>query len=100
MYAFIGCDTVSLFAGRGKLRAWETWKVFNEVTPIFKYLSSNYENHCLTEEQTQVLERYVCLLYCKTTVLSNVNECRRMLFTQNGRDVDNIPQQKMLYCSI
>ena len=36
-YAFSGCDTVSSFAGRGKLRAWETWKVFNEVTPVFKY---------------------------------------------------------------
>jgi hypothetical protein len=34
-HAFIGCDTVSAFAGRGKKTAWDTWKVLPEVTEAF-----------------------------------------------------------------
>ena len=31
-HAFTGCDTTSLFAGRGKTTVWNTWNVFPEVT--------------------------------------------------------------------
>ena len=34
-HAFTGCDTVSSFDGRGKKTAWETWKVFPEVSVAF-----------------------------------------------------------------
>ena len=35
-HAFTGCDTVSLFCGRGKKTAWNTWKVYPEVIEAFE----------------------------------------------------------------
>ena len=35
-----GCDQTSAFAGKGKKTAWETWKVFDEVTQSFESLSN------------------------------------------------------------
>ena len=37
-HAFIGCDMVSAFCGRGKRTAWNTWKVYPEVTKAFEEL--------------------------------------------------------------
>ena len=36
VHAFTGCDTVSAFCGRGKKTAWNTWKVYPEVTTEFE----------------------------------------------------------------
>ena len=37
-HAFIGCDVVSAFGGKGKKSAWQTWDVFDEVTETFSNL--------------------------------------------------------------
>ncbi len=37
-HAFTGCDNTSSFGGRGKKTAWNTWKVFPEVTAAFEDL--------------------------------------------------------------
>ena len=34
-YCLTGCDTVSMFAGRGKKTAWQVWSVLPEVTRAF-----------------------------------------------------------------
>ena len=34
-YVLTGCDTMSSFAGRGKKKAWDTWKAYPEVTDSF-----------------------------------------------------------------
>ena len=39
-HAFTGCDTVSSFGGRGKKTAWETWKAYEDVTPVFSALTA------------------------------------------------------------
>jgi hypothetical protein len=90
-YAFSGCDKVFNFAGRGKTTAWQIWKVYDEVTDVFRSFSSKSDDHFIDDNSVKVLERYVCILYSKTTELSDVNECRRMMFTKKGRTVDNIP---------
>ena len=38
-HAFIGCDVVSAFRGKGKKSAWQTWGVFDEVRETFSNLS-------------------------------------------------------------
>ena len=40
-HSFTGCDTVSSFGGRGKKTAWDTWKVYEEVTKAFCSLMAN-----------------------------------------------------------
>ena len=42
-HAFTGCDTVSCFAGRGKRSAWDTRKVYDDVTPALCSLIANPE---------------------------------------------------------
>jgi hypothetical protein len=34
-FTFTGCDTVSMFAGRGKKTAWTTWQKYPDVTETF-----------------------------------------------------------------
>jgi len=35
-HAFTGCDTVSLFCGKGKKIAWNTWKVYLKLLRLLK----------------------------------------------------------------
>ena len=39
LHAFTGCDVTSVFAGRGKKTAWDTWAVFPKVTEAFLVLA-------------------------------------------------------------
>jgi len=88
-YAFTGCDTVSQFQGRGKKTAWQTWIQYPEATQTFINLSSLCTP---SADDNAVIERYVILLYDKTSACSNVNDCRRQLFTQQGRMIDSCPR--------
>ena len=90
VHAFSGCDTVSSFAGRGKKTVWEIWKVFNEVTPAFCTLASNPDPSSIGDH-LEVLERFVVLLYNRTSTEMNVNEARKQLFSQKGRPMDGLP---------
>ena len=45
-HAFTSCDTVSAFRAKGKLSAWTTCGVFDDITPVFeKY--SHHSQHTL-----------------------------------------------------
>eukprot|EP00794_Sanderia_malayensis_P021240 gene21241-23314_t len=48
----------------------------------------------MEDEQFRYLERFVALMYDTTTTTNNVNEARKHLFTQKGRQIDNIPPTK------
>ena len=67
-FAFTGCDQVSFFAHVSKVTAWRIWNVFPEATEAFAKLSDRP-----TENDVQnfmpMLERYVVLLYHKTSNL-------------------------------
>ena len=88
-HAFTGCDTVPAFGGRGKKRAWSTWQVFPEVTEAFESLLLMEEE--ISETVMSVLERYVVLLYDRTSDLVQVNDARKQLFAQKSRSLENIP---------
>ena len=88
-HALTGCDTVSSFRGRGKKTAWSAWMAHPAATDAFESLLSQPED--LTPELIHKIERFVVLMYSKTSTLSRVNEARKELFTQFGRTIDNIP---------
>ena len=90
LHAFSGCDTVSSFAGRGKKTAWEIWKIYDEVTPAFYTLASNPDLKSISD-QLEVLERFVVLMYDRTSTEMKVNEARKQLFSQKSRSIDGIP---------
>lgn len=88
-HALTGCDTVSSFAGRRKKTAWEIWKVFPEVTDAFEELLRMPSD--VSEESMSLLERFVVLMYDRTSDIMEVNVARKQLFAHKSRAVDSIP---------
>jgi len=87
-HAFTGCDTVSSFAGIGKRSAWRAWLNFRDIDEGFNILSSSAE---VSDEALKYIERYVVLLYDRTSMCTSVNECRRILYTKRNRAIENVP---------
>lgn len=88
-HAVTGCDTVSYFAGRGKKTAFQAWKCYPEATAVFRSLSS--PQTLVSEEQFRVLERFVVIMYSRTTPHQNVNMARQTIFSQGTRGIESIP---------
>ena len=93
-YTFTGCDAVSAFGGKGKLSAWTTWRMFDDIRPVFEKYSHQSQHTRVKKEDIKILERFTCLLYSRATTFESVNECRRHLFTEQARQVDKIPPIK------
>ncbi len=89
-HAVTRCDTVSFFGGRGKKTAWDTWKVYQDVTPAFCAIMTRPTLQTI-EEWLWPLERFVVLLYDRTSSLNYVSEAKMQLFTQKGRAIDGLP---------
>jgi len=88
MHAISGCDTVSAFFGIGKKTAWAVWQSMPQLTPTFVSLSRAPAQ--ISQDDMDQIERYVVLLYQRTSALCHVNEARKQLFT-NNRKMENIP---------
>ena len=89
-HAFTGCDTASCFSGRRKKTAWETWNVCDEATTPFCALAA-LPTISTVDKYLGLLERFVVLLYDRTSSQKYVNEARKQLFTQSGRSIEAIP---------
>ena len=87
-YAFIGCDTVSSFVGRGKKTAWDALNQRPDFTECFIKLC---DDPFLDDEDIKVLQEYVIMLYDEKSSQQLVNECRRELFTKKARQIENCP---------
>ena len=87
-HAFTGSDTTSQFAGKGKKSAWKTLQVLPNTTETFINLSSLVEP---AEEDKEIIERFVCVMYDRATKYANVNKCRQYLFTRMSRSIENCP---------
>ena len=85
-HALTGCDTVSFFGGKSKRSSWNTWKLYDSVTPAFCALAGTPSVQCI-EKWLPLLERFVVLLYDRTSSLECVNEARKELFTKKGRTI-------------
>ena len=88
-HAFTGCDTVSCFYGKGKKTAIDTWNSLPEVTSAFLLLGNTppvVDDTCMA-----ILERFVVLMYDRTSAQTAVNDARNQLFVKKGRQFDAIP---------
>ncbi|KAL9966137.1 hypothetical protein ACROYT_G024162 [Oculina patagonica] len=91
-HAFTGCDTTSAFLGKGKKSAWEAWNAYPEVTEAFLYVNDNPFNPLEIDSPLfKVLQRFVVVLYDRTSLATDVNTARRELFTKKNRALENIP---------
>ena len=69
-HALTGCDTTSFFAGYGKRPAWEVWENFPNVTSTFLELAGTPSS--ISEENLCTIERFIILIYDRTSHLSKV----------------------------
>ena len=88
-HAFTGCDTVSMFFGKGKKTALNTWNAFTDVTDAFTELSSH--KPVIDGKLMASLERFVVLLYDRSSTNATVDTARKHMFVHKGRQFDNIP---------
>lgn len=89
-HALTGCDQVSFFAGRGKKVAWKTWKQYDELTDALQSIAFCPPKETM-ETVLHVIERFVVLLYDRTSICTRVNDCRMELFAKKGRLPEGIP---------
>ena len=76
-HALTGCDTVSSFAGIGKKTAWADGNVYPDVTESFAELMHMADP--ISDRTLEVIERFVVLMYSRTSDLSRVNDARNCL---------------------
>ena len=58
---------------------------------FFLFRLSQGDTRDLTDEDMKCLERFVILMYDRSSQLTDVNECRKILFARKGRSIDNLP---------
>ena len=80
---------MSSFAGIGKKTAWAAWNVYPEVTEAFEELMHMADP--ISDRTLEVIERFVVLMYSRTSDLSRINNARKQLFAQKSRSLENIP---------
>jgi len=80
-------------AGGGEKKAWQTWTACDEVTDVTAAFCALAASPSLSaiDNHMDALERFVVLLYDRTSSHEHVNECRKHLFTQTGRSIDAFP---------
>ena len=63
--------------------------MFPKLTPVLRALAASPKD--ISEEHMTVIERFVILLYDRTSSLKSVNEARQELFSTKSRSLDSIP---------
>ena len=61
------------------------------MTNVFVNLTLNPNDFTLDSNLMDSLQKYVCIQYSKNIKTESVNEARQVLFTQNLRNLENIP---------
>ena len=89
MHAFSGCDTVSSFCGIGKKTVFDVWRSLPSLVTLFGCLSETPE--AITDDCMGEIERFVVLLYSRTSQLLTVNAARKQLFSYGNRKLENLP---------
>ena len=83
----------SYFTNRGKKSAWKTWLAWPDITDSFATLSLPCTVN-IPEDIILKLERFVVLVYCRTSDDMHVNKARMTLFSKMARTIENIPPTK------
>ena len=87
-HALTGCDTVSAFIEHGKKTTWAVWNEFPELTNALLELAHTPTE--ISEQATYAIERFVILIYDRTSTCTDVNQARKKLFAKTA-SVNRIP---------
>ena len=78
MHAFTGCDTVSVYAGRGKITVLRLVKQQTSYHEMFKQLGMEWAP---SDMLFQSLQEFTCKLFCSQPGTDNINELRYRSFS-------------------
>lgn len=84
MHAFTGCDSVSAFAGKGKLSALKILKEDEEARQAFIELGQSWD---VTEELFLKLQKITCRLYSKQGP-QEVNKLRYYMYCEKNGEIE------------
>ena len=73
LHAFIGCDSVSAFSGKGKVTAWKLVKQSKSFQTLFQEIGMEWN---LTDDRFAKLQKFTSKMYSSTTRTYDVNELR------------------------
>ena len=85
-HAFSGCDTVSAFAGRGKVVGYRIVTRNVEFQEMFQQLGMEWN---LSDDLHHSLQKFTCTMYCSTPGTSDINELRYRVFCLKRGDVES-----------
>ena len=77
-----GCDTVSSFVVHDKTMAWTTWNSFPDLMDTLLRLSCAKGD--IEEDVIGTIERFVILLYDRTSMCADVNKARQKIFAKKA----------------
>ena len=81
-HTLTGCNTASSFAGQGKKTAWSTWKSLPELTDAILMLANGPKE--IPDDAMNIIERFVILLFERTSTCTQVDHARRKLFPRKN----------------
>ena len=87
-HALTGCDTVSCFTGHGKRKEWAVWTILPQLTQTLTDLSTAPDH--IDEDAKHTIERYIILLYDRTSTATDINKAHCKLFAKRS-NVQLIP---------
>ncbi len=70
----------------------DVWNALPNLTALFKRLSQTPQE--ITDSEMEELERFVVLLYSRTSQICTVNAARIHLFSYGNRKLENIPPSR------
>ena len=75
-----------------KKSVWEAWKAYPEATEAFRFVDdSPFLPLEISTPIFNVLQRFVVILFDRTSLATDMNTARQELFTKKNRALENIP---------
>lgn len=95
LHAFSGCDTISAFKSIGKKKAYEALRAYPEIESVFVDLYNNpFQELTENDSKFKKIERFVVLMYARTSIIQSVNEARMELYFSQNQNIETIPPTK------
>ena len=88
--ALTGCDVTSTFAGNGKRTAWTAWDANDDATSAMCTFSRMPTTE-IVMNVLPIIKRSIVIMYDRGSSESSVNGERLVLFTQQVKEIENIP---------
>ena len=86
LHAYTGCDTVSAFAGKGKVNSAKILKSDKCIQDASAQLGQNWT---LSEDLFDEMEKFTCALYTPGASTGNINDARYNLFCAKNGEIES-----------